>query len=146
MLLAALLVAATSFVHLHAVTFLIRYLPRLERRPPALMLFLIFTLLAAHLIEIVLFAVGYAWSVGWANAGELVGDLSGGWRDYAYFSSSVYTTLGFGDVLPHGNLRILVGMESITGLLMIAWSSSFAFLVMRRLWEVVAPDARGSNR
>lgn len=51
-----------------------------------------------------------------------------------YFSAETYTSLGYGDIVPHGALRLLAGTETLTGLLMIGWSASHAFVVMERFW------------
>jgi hypothetical protein len=48
----------------------------------------------------------------------------------------VYTTVGFGDLLPQGAIRFMSGMEALTGLVMITWSASFTFLEMQRDWRV----------
>jgi hypothetical protein len=41
-------------------------------------------------------------------------------------------TLGFGDLAPVGNIRLLTGMESLTGFVLIGWSVSFTYLEMDR--------------
>ena len=43
-------------------------------------------------------------------------------------------TLGLGDLSPVGTVRLLAGMESLTGLLLITWSASFTYLEMSRVW------------
>ena len=55
--------------------------------------------------------------------------------DCAYFSFTIYTTLGFGDIVPHGNMRYLTGLESLTGLVLITWSASFLYYEMQRHWD-----------
>ena len=42
-----------------------------------------------------------------------------------YFSISTFSTLGYGDVLPHPEWRLLGGLEGITGFLMIGWSTAY---------------------
>ena len=37
-------------------------------------------------------------------------------------------SLGYGDIAPLGLVRLLVGIESLIGLGLIAWSSSFTYL------------------
>ena len=54
--------------------------------------------------------------------------------DAVYFSAMTYSTVGFGDLSPVGALRLMSGMEAITGLLMITWSATFTYLEMSRLW------------
>lgn len=55
--------------------------------------------------------------------------------DAVYFSFTNYTTLGYGDIEPGGQLRFLAGMEAITGLSLITWSASFMFMEMIKFWE-----------
>ncbi len=37
--------------------------------------------------------------------------------DAIYFSAATYSTVGFGDLSPIGALRMLAGLEAVTGLL-----------------------------
>ena len=88
--------------------------------------------LGAHLIEVLSFALGIQLLLGMGEGG-----LSGphdAFLDIVYFSFTVYTTLGFGDILPAGPLRLLIGVESLAGLVMIAWTASFSFMEMQRYW------------
>ena len=54
---------------------------------------------------------------------------------YFYYSAVVYTTLGFGDIIPIGPTKILTGFEALIGLGFITWSASFTFLEMQRYWR-----------
>jgi uncharacterized membrane protein len=54
--------------------------------------------------------------------------------DFLYYSAVVYTTLGFGDIVAYGPVRILAGMEALVGLVLITWSASFTFLKMQIYW------------
>jgi hypothetical protein len=92
--------------------------------------------LFAHALEIWAFAVAFYFmhkTEGWGN---LVGNFNGSILDCVYFSFSVYTTLGFGDITPLGNLRYLTGIESLTGLLLITWSASFLYIELQRSWDL----------
>lgn len=84
-------------------------------------------LLLAHLFEIALFA-GAIFTLDQAipNA-ALKGEFQGSVEDYLYFSSTTYSSLGFGDITPTGGLRLLVGVEAVVGLIMIAWTAAFLF-------------------
>jgi hypothetical protein len=68
-----------------------------------------------------------------------LGSLAGQFRDvfssYLYFSAETYTSLGLGDVYPVGQIRMVVGVEALTGLLMISWTASFTYLEMSRYWD-----------
>ena len=54
--------------------------------------------------------------------------------DVLYFSFSTYTSLGYGDIVALGDSRLLAGIESLIGLLLIAWTASFTYLEMREHW------------
>ncbi len=103
------------------------------RRP---MLKILFTLFGLHLFEVLLYAVAIS-AHELAGLGSLAGavDPSSDWlEDHIYFSIASYTTLGIGDIVPHGTLRLLSGVEALNGLILIAWSASFTYLVMERFW------------
>jgi hypothetical protein len=54
--------------------------------------------------------------------------------DCVYFSFTTFTTLGFGDIAPMGDIRYLTGTESLTGLVLITWTASFLYVEMRKFW------------
>ena len=89
--------------------------------------------LVAHLVEVMVFALAFYLTIRSGNLGELKG---GGQHpvDIMYFSLVTYTSLGYGDITPAGNIRLLAGVEALTGLVLIAWTASFAFLQMQRFW------------
>ncbi len=92
-------------------------------------------LLLAHLIEIMIFAVGYDLLEQLGGYGILLGDTRELASDYCYFSFVAYTSLGFGDITPTGWLRMMTGVETLLGLILIAWSASFLFMQMERHWD-----------
>lgn len=96
---------------------------------------LISAAIVSHLLEIVLFQLAYIVLVPMTQHGSVagVGELSG--ADLFYFSAVTYTSTGYGDLTPTGNLRLLATIEALTGLIMIAWTASFAFLMMQRYWQ-----------
>lgn len=86
----------------------------------------ILLLIGAHIGEVVLFAMAIAGIVALGDGG-LRGVAAPGFLDHLYFSFSVYSSLGFGDLVPTGDLRIVAGVEVIVGLLLIAWSATVVF-------------------
>lgn len=91
---------------------------------------------AAHLTESLLFAVGLEVLVV-LGCGSIAG-ATHEFRDTVYFSMVTYTSLGIGDLVPLGPLRLVAGVEALTGLVMIAWTASFTFFEMQRFWR--GPD------
>lgn len=60
--------------------------------------------------------------------GSLAGIEVNSITDYLYYSSTVFTTLGFGDIVPQGLIRLFTSVESLTGISLVAWSMSVAFI------------------
>ena len=90
--------------------------------------------LTAHALEVWIFASAYFvmhHTVGW---GLLTGNFDGSLLDCVYFSFSTFTTVGYGDIEPVGNLRFLTGIEGLMGLVLVSWSASFLFMEMQRYW------------
>ena len=86
--------------------------------------------IVAHVVEIYLFAFGYWIMLPIETAGKLVGDGLLSFHDCTYFSFVTFTTLGFGDIVPVGPTRAMVGAEALTGLVLVTWTASFLFLQM----------------
>lgn len=94
-------------------------------------------IIVTHVLEILVFALGLYLAVQVVGVGDLAGQVKNGtFHDYLYFSLVSYTTLGFGDIYPTAGLRIITGVEALTGLLMITWSASFTFLYMEKFWRL----------
>lgn len=129
------LVVGAIFVHCEALRLIAALLPRLHRIAVRWrMVFVVFGCVVAHAIEVWLFAFGYWLLDEEFQFGSLSGHDAGGLLDMAYFSVACFTTLGFGDIFPLGEARLLAGVEAIAGLLLIAWSATFTYLAMQRLW------------
>ena len=130
-----LVIALTIGLHYEVLRACIRMLPSLSHRRRRRVVVLILVILLAHAMEIWLFAFGYYFLLQFDSLGSIVGNVPVVTLvDHAYFSGMVYTTVGFGDLVPHGAIRFMTGMEALTGLVMITWSASFTFLEMQRDW------------
>lgn len=130
-------------VHYEGLSVLSRW-ARASVSPPRLKITtLIVGQLFLHVVEIWIFAVGYFLLTQKLKFGVLIqlpySDNLGteviGFLDHVYFSAVVYSTLGFGDLIPNGPVRFLTGMEAVAGLVLITWSASFTFIEMQRYWE-----------
>lgn len=94
--------------------------------------------LAAHMLEVLLYAAGW---LALIHAGAVELSLPAPTPvEVVYFSGSVYTSLGFGDIVPLRGGRILAVSEAVTGLVLIAWTASFTFYEMRSHWETRRED------
>jgi Ion channel len=52
-----------------------------------------------------------------------------------YRPISTYTTVGFGDVVLGPGWRVLAGIEGLTGLMLVGWSTAFVFAIVNRMYE-----------
>ncbi len=117
-----------------ALRFLTTILPRLDTRPRPRILVLMLALIVVHQAEV----WNFAWAYYLADLNGTMGSLLGadhGILTYAYFSTTTYTTLGYGDITPTGPLRFLASVEALTGFLLVTWSASFTYLEMQRFWK-----------
>ncbi|MDX1563257.1 MAG: potassium channel family protein [Gammaproteobacteria bacterium] len=114
----------------------IRFLPTLSHHRRRRVVILILVILVTHAVEVWIFALGYLFLLQWDTFGSVGGQTAvAGLLDLVYYSGMVYTTVGFGDIVPSGPIRFMTGMEALTGLVMITWSASFTFLEMQRDWR-----------
>ncbi|MFT5481980.1 MAG: hypothetical protein ACI9GW_000627 [Halieaceae bacterium] len=90
--------------------------------------------LLAHVLEIWIFGLGYMVALRIDGLGGFVGTPVIDVFDAVYFSFITYTTLGFGDIVPTGWLRFIVGSEAMTGLVQLAWTASYIYFQMQRGW------------
>jgi len=126
------LVVMLHYEFLHQITLV---MPKLQLRHRFRIVLGVFVALTAHAVEVWIFALSYYFmhhAEGW---GTLEGNFDGSLMNCVYFSFTTYTTLGFGDIAPHGDLRFLCGLEALTGFVLITWTASFLYLEMTRYWD-----------
>jgi len=128
-------------IHYEGLRALTRWVAVGPLRPRIRIVTLICAQFVLHLIEILIFALGFYILAKYPGYGSLFNIVStapeldpNDFADYAYYSAIVYSTLGMGEIVPIGPIRFLTGMESVGGLLLITWSASFTFIEMQRYW------------
>jgi len=133
-ILSAVLIMGSVAVHYEGLRLVSGIMPNLPLRPRTRLLFVLAAVLIMHLIEVCLYAVGFMFMHFQLGIGGISGALEGGWDDFFYFSASTYTTLGMGDITPTGAVRSVAAVQSLVGLVLIGWSTSFTYLAMREFW------------
>ena len=88
----------------------------------AAIVFVVLGLVAIHTVEIWLYAILYYW----------LGAL-GHFEEALYFSTTSFTTIGYGDVVLDRQWRILGAIEGANGLILFGWSTAFLFSVTARI-------------
>jgi len=78
----------------------------------------------AHIVQIWLWAMFYLWVNVLPTLEEAL-----------YFSTSTFTTVGFGDIVLSENWRLVSSFQSANGFILFGWSTAFIFEIMSRLYE-----------
>lgn len=94
----------------------------------------VYVLLLLHLLQILVWASCYHWN--------------GCFPDFAtsfYYSATSYSTVGYGDVNPPANWRIVGAIEAVTGILMFGWSTGVLFSTANYLLERFKEASQPSN-
>jgi len=134
-LLNSFIIAIAVLIHYEFLYRISVFIPRMRIKHRFRIVVGVFGALIAHSIEICLFSLAYHYLPRFEGWGYLDGNFDGSLMDCIYFSYTIFTTLGFGDIEPHGHIRHLVGLESLTGLLLITWTASFLYYEMQRYWD-----------
>jgi len=131
----SIIVSLAVLIHYEFLYRVSAIIPKIKIKHRFRIVFGVFIALIAHSIEIWLFSLAYYFLPEIGVWGYLEGNFDGSLMDCVYFSYTTFTTLGFGDIQPHGHIRHLVGLESLTGLLLITWTASFLYYEMQRYWD-----------
>jgi hypothetical protein len=128
------LVVLTTVIHYEVLRMLTAGLPHLRMPARAKLIIVIFGAFGAHAVEMFLYGTAFYLLAGYLDAGMLGYAARASLRLCLYFSAETYTSLGYGDIVPAGDLRLLAGMEALNGLLLIGWSGSYTYIAMARFW------------
>ena len=119
-------------IHAAAMTIVVdvarRVADRDRRRPrlwlAAIMVATVGVLLVTHVAEVIAWSLAY-WILGAAPPGS---DL----LDFAFVN---YTTLGYGDITPVREWRLIGPFTAMNGVLLFGWSAAILFEVLRKTLE-----------
>jgi Ion channel len=90
-------------------------------RLSAVMIATVSVLMAAHVSEVLVWALAYAIVAAAPDGAALV-----------YFAFVNYTTLGYGDITPVPRWLLLGPLTAMNGILLFGWSTAVIFEVLRR--------------
>ena len=128
----ALLVVICVAVHLLVLEWLLTLVASTKSQNKLRLGAMMLGAIAGHLLEMGVFAVGLHLLARSGDFGHIAG-AGNGFMDNFYYSAVTYTTLGYGELVPVGSLRFLAAIEALTGLVLVAWTASFAFVAMQRM-------------
>lgn len=128
-------IAIAVLIHYQVLYQISRMMPHLPVRHRFRILFGVFGALGAHVIEVWIFGFSFFVMIHYLDWGYIAGNATGTLMDCVYLSFTTFSTLGYGDVEPIGDIRYLTGLESLTGLVLITWTASFLYFEMQRYWD-----------
>tara|TARA_R110002072_G_scaffold153804_3_gene303493 strand:+ start:237 stop:668 length:432 start_codon:yes stop_codon:yes gene_type:complete len=134
-LLGLTLVGTTTYVHFHVLHLLSGAWADKHIRADRRILYAILVLFGTHILEVILYAATYWVALERLGVGAFTGATNSGPLELFYISIVSYTSLGIGDIAPIGHIRFIVGVEALNGLLLIAWSASFMYMMMQQHWR-----------
>lgn len=129
------LLTLTTLLHYEVLRFLNARLPGLRMPSRTKLLAVMFSAFLAHGTEIILYGLAMFAFIQYADVGTLKGPGGSSLFNCMYLSAETYSSLGFGDVVPLGPIRLIAGVEALNGLLLIGWTASFAYIAMERFWN-----------
>lgn len=139
MMVTVVLVALTILVHYEVLRVTSAHLSELPIPPHGRIIVVVGAAFTAHTLEVWLYGAAYWLLVLQLGISGFGGQAVTGFEDALYFSAVTYTSLGFGDLYPVSHMRLVAGVESLNGLVLIGWSASFTYLAMQRYWPLHEP-------
>lgn len=130
-----MVVVVVVLLHYEGLHYFTKWMSRNQLKPRFRIAIMIYGLLLLHALEIMVFGAAYWYLSQSPGYGTLISPDGLNLWDCVYFSATVYSTLGFGDLVPTQSMRLLAGIEGVMGLLLITWSASFTYLEMVRYWR-----------
>lgn len=132
-LLSTFLVLITVIWHYWVILKLYAFMPQNKEHSHFLRSILILlTLFSNHVLEVLWFSGGYYLGNEYFNIGGFTEGFQPIFRDYFYYSTVTYSTLGLSSFESTGHLKLMTGIESLTGFIMITWSASFFYNLTNR--------------
>jgi hypothetical protein len=84
---------------------------------------------AAHVIEI------WVWAIFYFFVEEIQT-----WESALYFSTTSFTTVGYGDLILSEEWRLLGSIEAINGMILFGWSTALLFVGVRDIYDHLYRD------
>lgn len=136
MMVCVVLVLGTILIHYEVLRLASEHVHDLPIAPRLRIIPVVIAAFIGHTLEVWLYGIAYWALTALAALGAITGSGPLGTEDFVYFSAVTYTSLGFGDLVPTGHLRLVAGVEGLNGLILIGWSASFTYLAMERYWPL----------
>ena len=133
------LVLLTTSIFYEILGVVLRIIAKRNLRNRPLMFFLVVAIFSAHPVAVWIYGTVYWVMVHTFGAEPLSGIAHDNFFGYIYFSAATYSSLGIGDVFPHGAMQFITGVQVLNGLVLIGWSVMVTYFAVQKLWDVHLP-------
>jgi len=133
------LVLVTTAIFYEILGIVLRIVARHDLRNRPLMFFLVVAIFSAHTIAVWIYGTVYWVMVHSFGVEPLSGIAHDNFFGYIYFSAATYSSLGIGDVFPHGAMQFITGVQVLNGLILIGWSVTVTYFAVQKLWDIHLP-------
>lgn len=133
LLIGTVIIGATVALHALALDLIIRNIRKVEKIvlsirhtawKPVVLAAVVLSVFMAHVVEI------WTWAAVYFSLAALPT-----FESALYFSTTAFTTLGFGDLMPTQEWRLLGAIEGANGFMLFGWSTAFTFEVLSQLYR-----------
>jgi hypothetical protein len=133
LLIGTFMIGTTVIMHALALDFIIRNTRSIEttimharyrRWKPFVIATIVLAIFFAHVVEIWVWAAVYFALSAFPH-----------FETALYFSTTAFTTVGFGDMMPTQNWRLLGAVEGANGFMLFGWSTAFTFEILSQLYR-----------
>lgn len=132
LLIGALLIGVTVLFHALSLDLILRKIRPLEKAlqnkgsfwKALLLTIVVLYVTCALIVEIWIWAIFYYYVDAFVDMEAAL-----------YFSISSFTTVGFGDIIPPHEWRLLGTIEAVNGFLLFGWSTAFIFEVVSKVYR-----------
>lgn len=138
-LISVALVLITTAIFYEMLGLILKVIAKHDLRSRALMFVLVVGIFSAHTIAVWIYGTVYWVMVHIFGAEPLSGIAHDNFFGYIYFSAATYSSLGIGDVFPHGIMQFITGVQVLNGLMLIGWSVMFSYFAVQKLWDIHFP-------
>ncbi|MBI2719413.1 MAG: two pore domain potassium channel family protein [Rhizobiales bacterium] len=125
----------TVMIHMEGLWYMRRYMRWFVDRPRVGLVLIVMLLLSLHVVEIAFYALGYMAADLVFHVGQFADEKNLDTFAYFYYSAVTFTAVGYGDILPVGETRLIAAGEALNGLTLISWSGAFTFIAMQKVWS-----------
>ena len=134
LLIASALLVVNTMIHAVAMTLALRWSRHIAGLHPAHPFLPSGRPMVVSAVVLLMFFASVAEVMTWALVYRGLGAFSDA-EPALYFSMVTYSTLGYGDIVLEGNLRLLSSFQAAIGIIMFGWTTAVVLAVVQRVYQ-----------